>query len=160
MALLRPHPDDEKRPIFNFFHWGVGTSAHILASMTLNLITSQFYPNASTSICLHKLSHRNVLLGYYQSVINIFIGISLPKADASQKVTYFLWTYVAWQVFMGIILTVYDCCQKREEKNYETTEMIEMRDYSYKYSVSANKKKKFITLLKLHSASDDNAVTK
>ena len=32
MALLRPHPGDPNRPIFNWVHWGVGTAAHCLAS--------------------------------------------------------------------------------------------------------------------------------
>ena len=31
MAAVRPHPGDPYRPIFNWAHWGVGTSAHILA---------------------------------------------------------------------------------------------------------------------------------
>ncbi|XP_070564539.1 putative ferric-chelate reductase 1 [Ptychodera flava] len=31
MALLRPHPGTKRRPYFNWAHWGVGTSAHILA---------------------------------------------------------------------------------------------------------------------------------
>ncbi|CAG0883463.1 unnamed protein product [Darwinula stevensoni] len=33
MALLRPHPEDPNRPIFNWVHWGVGTGAHGLAGL-------------------------------------------------------------------------------------------------------------------------------
>ncbi|XP_061192064.1 ferric-chelate reductase 1-like [Saccostrea echinata] len=35
MALFRPHPDDKYRFIFNWAHWFVGTSARVLAVITI-----------------------------------------------------------------------------------------------------------------------------
>ncbi|RUS82613.1 hypothetical protein EGW08_009606 [Elysia chlorotica] len=35
MALIRPHPGTKYRPIFNWAHWFVGTSAHILGVATI-----------------------------------------------------------------------------------------------------------------------------
>lgn len=35
MALFRPHPDDKNRIIFNWAHWFVGTTARILAVITI-----------------------------------------------------------------------------------------------------------------------------
>lgn len=35
MALLRPGPTHNYRPIFNAFHWLVGNGAHVLASECL-----------------------------------------------------------------------------------------------------------------------------
>ncbi|XP_013403700.1 putative ferric-chelate reductase 1 homolog [Lingula anatina] len=35
MALFRCHPEDDYRPIFNWFHWIVGTVAHILATINI-----------------------------------------------------------------------------------------------------------------------------
>ena len=37
MALFRPHPGTTHRPIFNWAHWAVGNSAHILAVVTIFL---------------------------------------------------------------------------------------------------------------------------
>ncbi|XP_022097205.1 uncharacterized protein LOC110982823 isoform X1 [Acanthaster planci] len=37
MAVFRPHPGTPKRPIFNWAHWAVGTSAHVLAVVTIFL---------------------------------------------------------------------------------------------------------------------------
>ena len=31
-AMFRPHPDSSRRPIFNWLHWLVGNSAHVIAS--------------------------------------------------------------------------------------------------------------------------------
>lgn len=31
-ALFRPHPDSSRRPIFNWLHWLMGNTAHVLAS--------------------------------------------------------------------------------------------------------------------------------
>ena len=33
MAACRPHPDEKRRPIFNWAHWLVGSSAHMLSGM-------------------------------------------------------------------------------------------------------------------------------
>lgn len=35
MALFRPGPDHDKRPIFNWAHWGVGMSAYILSAICI-----------------------------------------------------------------------------------------------------------------------------
>ncbi|XP_072024040.1 putative ferric-chelate reductase 1 [Amphiura filiformis] len=35
MAIFRPHPGTPRRPIFNWAHWGVGTSAHVLGMVTI-----------------------------------------------------------------------------------------------------------------------------
>lgn len=35
MALFRPHPNTKNRPIFNWAHWAVGTTAHILGVVTI-----------------------------------------------------------------------------------------------------------------------------
>lgn len=40
MALFRPHPGEPKRPIFNWAHWGVGTSAYLIGAITILLGTS------------------------------------------------------------------------------------------------------------------------
>lgn len=37
MALFRPHPDEKNRYLFNWAHWLVGTSAHILSAIGLIL---------------------------------------------------------------------------------------------------------------------------
>ena len=37
MALFRPHPGTPHRPIFNWAHWAVGNSAHLLAVVTIYL---------------------------------------------------------------------------------------------------------------------------
>ena len=37
MALFRPHPGTTHRPIFNWAHWAVGNSAHLLAVVTIFL---------------------------------------------------------------------------------------------------------------------------
>jgi len=37
MALFRPHPGTPRRPIFNWAHWFVGTSARILAIVAIFL---------------------------------------------------------------------------------------------------------------------------
>ncbi|XP_066143030.1 putative ferric-chelate reductase 1 homolog [Euwallacea fornicatus] len=34
-AYFRPHPGTAKRPIFNWLHWSIGNSAHIIAIVTL-----------------------------------------------------------------------------------------------------------------------------
>ncbi|XP_064604379.1 putative ferric-chelate reductase 1 [Liolophura sinensis] len=35
MALIRPKPDSATRPIFNWFHWAVGTTAWIISMVTI-----------------------------------------------------------------------------------------------------------------------------
>ncbi|XP_076441080.1 putative ferric-chelate reductase 1 [Babylonia areolata] len=35
MALFRPHPGTDRRPLFNWAHWMVGSGAHILAVITI-----------------------------------------------------------------------------------------------------------------------------
>ncbi|XP_071800411.1 uncharacterized protein [Asterias amurensis] len=37
MAIFRPHPGTPNRPIFNWAHWAVGTSAHSIAMVTIFL---------------------------------------------------------------------------------------------------------------------------
>ncbi|XP_038068646.1 putative ferric-chelate reductase 1 isoform X2 [Patiria miniata] len=37
MAIFRPHPGTPNRPIFNWAHWGVGTTAHLLGLVTVFL---------------------------------------------------------------------------------------------------------------------------
>ncbi|CAL8133643.1 unnamed protein product [Orchesella dallaii] len=39
IAFLRPHPNTPMRPYFNWIHWGIGNSAHIVGSMLLNTKT-------------------------------------------------------------------------------------------------------------------------
>ncbi|VVC86910.1 unnamed protein product [Leptidea sinapis] len=47
-AYFRPHPGTNKRPIFNWAHWLLGNSAHILGTSTFSL---PLYSPASRSIC-------------------------------------------------------------------------------------------------------------
>ena len=42
MALFRPHPGTPHRPIFNWAHWAVGNSAHLLAVVTIFLARYSF----------------------------------------------------------------------------------------------------------------------
>ncbi|XP_072023861.1 putative ferric-chelate reductase 1 [Amphiura filiformis] len=37
MAIFRPHPGEPRRPLFNWAHWAVGTSAHLIAMATICL---------------------------------------------------------------------------------------------------------------------------
>lgn len=37
IAFLRPHPGTPSRSYFNWFHWTVGNSAHIVGSMTYDI---------------------------------------------------------------------------------------------------------------------------
>ena len=37
MALFRPHPGTTNRPIFNWAHWAVGNTAHVLSVVTIFL---------------------------------------------------------------------------------------------------------------------------
>jgi hypothetical protein len=42
MAIFRPHPGTSRRPIFNWLHWAVGNSAHILAVVTIFLASEAY----------------------------------------------------------------------------------------------------------------------
>ena len=38
MAIFRPHPEDSSRAFFNWAHWGVGSSAHMLAGSFVKML--------------------------------------------------------------------------------------------------------------------------
>uniref|UniRef100_A0A0B7AUI7 DOMON domain-containing protein n=1 Tax=Arion vulgaris TaxID=1028688 RepID=A0A0B7AUI7_9EUPU len=76
MAIFRCHPGTSKRPIFNWAHFFVGTSAHILG------------------------------------VVNIFFGVLLTKSDVPYYLMYILGAYVAWQLFVEILLEAITCFGK------------------------------------------------
>ncbi|XP_059176709.1 putative ferric-chelate reductase 1 [Physella acuta] len=77
MSLFRCDPGTPKRPLFNWAHFIVGVSAHILA------------------------------------VIAIFFGVRLKGAATPYYTVYILGAYVAWILFVEILLELINCCDKR-----------------------------------------------
>ncbi|XP_077981364.1 putative ferric-chelate reductase 1 [Glandiceps talaboti] len=63
MAFFRPHPGAEKRVIFNWAHWGVGTASHILAIATVFIgmdLAALDLPQSATwvllaFVCIHVI---------------------------------------------------------------------------------------------------------
>ncbi|XP_059176713.1 putative ferric-chelate reductase 1 [Physella acuta] len=77
MSLFRCDPGTPKRPLFNWAHFIVGVSAHILA------------------------------------VIAIFFGVRLRGAVTPYYTVYILGAYVAWILFVEILLELITLCDKR-----------------------------------------------
>ncbi|XP_059176710.1 putative ferric-chelate reductase 1 [Physella acuta] len=86
MSLFRCDPGTPKRPLFNWAHFFVGVSAHILA------------------------------------VIAIFFGVRLKGAATPYYTVYILGAYVAWILFVEILLELINCYDKKIV-TYEVYEM-------------------------------------
>ncbi|XP_038127182.1 putative ferric-chelate reductase 1 isoform X2 [Cyprinodon tularosa] len=66
IAVFRPPPDCKRRPIFNVFHWGVGSLTEILAAMQLDeqqIVSSEQLQISSKDSCLKTLLLAALALG-------------------------------------------------------------------------------------------------
>uniref|UniRef100_S4PTB7 ascorbate ferrireductase (transmembrane) n=2 Tax=Pararge aegeria TaxID=116150 RepID=S4PTB7_9NEOP len=88
-AFFRPHPGTKNRPIFNWLHWFVGNSAHILGIATIFLavylqkaelppwtvfvLTAYVVFHVLTHVVLSFSGFRKHLLGVYAPIILLFV---------------------------------------------------------------------------------------
>ncbi|XP_060069676.1 ferric-chelate reductase 1-like [Ylistrum balloti] len=83
IALCRCAPDHKRRPIFNFYHWFFGTSAHILAAVTIVFATYLDKSNVPTSATYIGISYicvfvfLEIILELYMRICNRKSGITL-----------------------------------------------------------------------------------
>ena len=95
MAYFRPHPGTPKRFIFNWAHWLVGNSAHILASMFF------FLNPLSPFVFLLKFRFLFPIV-----VVCIFLAVDLSKAGIPYWVNWLLVSYVAIHAISHLVLSV------------------------------------------------------
>ena len=81
----RPHPESRSRWIFNWTHWFVGNSAHVIGGCKSNLC---FWPQ----------------LPSIAAIMAMFFAIELEKAKVERVVTWILVVYVIFHVFSHIVL--------------------------------------------------------
>lgn len=79
-AAMRPAPSSPRRPLFNWLHWLVGNSAHILA------------------------------------IVTIFFAVPQSKAQLPEWMDWILVAFVAFYVFMHLILSVAGCVSEKENR--------------------------------------------
>lgn len=77
---MRPAPSSPRRPLFNWLHWLVGNSAHILA------------------------------------IVTIFFAVPQSKAQLPEWMDWILVAFVAFYVFMHLILSVAGCVSEKENR--------------------------------------------
>ena len=91
MAYFRPHPGTPKRFIFNWAHWLVGNSSHILGSTYFLFIIFE--------IIFYFLSLKKI-------VVCIFLAVDLDKAAIPYWVNWLLVSYVAVHAASHLVLSV------------------------------------------------------
>jgi hypothetical protein len=81
MALFRPHPGTTHRPIFNWAHWAVGNSAHLLAVVTIFLASKVYSPLQSSN----STAWSYLVLVYTIIHVAVHIILSFLGARGAQK---------------------------------------------------------------------------
>ena len=74
MAYFRPHPGTPKRFIFNWAHWLVGNSAHILASMFFFKSAVTFCFSVKISFSLSNCSRLHLFGRRFEQSWNSLLG--------------------------------------------------------------------------------------
>jgi len=83
MALFRPHPGTPHRPIFNWAHWAVGNSAHLLAVVTI-FLASQVYSHLQSSTST-MTAWSYLVLVYVIIHVAVHVILSFLWARGAQK---------------------------------------------------------------------------
>ncbi|XP_021366826.1 ferric-chelate reductase 1-like [Mizuhopecten yessoensis] len=85
IALLRCAPDHKKRPIFNFYHWFIGTSAHVLAAVTIVFATYLDKSNVPPSARYISISYICVFV-FLDIVLEIYLRIRKNRKGRTLEV--------------------------------------------------------------------------
>lgn len=83
MALFRPHPGTPHRPIFNWAHWAVGNSAHLLAVVTIFLASKVYSHLQSSTSTMTAWSY--IVLVYVIIHVAVHVILSFLWARGAQK---------------------------------------------------------------------------
>ncbi|ELU05912.1 hypothetical protein CAPTEDRAFT_221980 [Capitella teleta] len=81
MALFRPGPTDSKRPMFNWFHWAVGSAAFVLAM--INIYLGMLLPSSN----FVSITARYLLIAFFAlyTLTQIFLEINKCCGNRSSK---------------------------------------------------------------------------
>ncbi|CAG7837806.1 unnamed protein product [Allacma fusca] len=79
LALVRPHPGNSKRPLFNWAHWSVGNSAHIIGLACIYLANNLQKTN------LQQTRYWGVITGFIAYHIVLHIALTILTFQADQK---------------------------------------------------------------------------
>merc|ERR1719357_761075 len=75
MALFRPHPGTDLRPIFNWAHWAVGNSAHLLALVTIFLASNAYSYLVSSESTSQAWIYLLLVYVFIHVVIHVILSI-------------------------------------------------------------------------------------
>ncbi|KAL3841488.1 hypothetical protein ACJMK2_019626 [Sinanodonta woodiana] len=94
----------------------------IMALTVINPVMALFRPHPDEPRRkIFNIAHFGVgTVAFILAIINIFIGVDL---DMSKTVENVLWAYVAWFIFIMIILEIHDLIQSRKGKKGESYEL-------------------------------------
>ena len=83
MAALRPHPGAERRPLFNWAHWGVGNSSYTLGLVAMFLAGSLAKANLSSVSWWTWILVAFVILHF---IVHIILSIDMARSERSAGV--------------------------------------------------------------------------
>ena len=83
MAALRPHPGAERRPLFNWAHWGVGNSSYTLSLVAMFLAGSLAKANLSSVSWWTWILVAFVILHF---IVHIILSIDMARSERSAGV--------------------------------------------------------------------------
>ena len=83
MAALRPHPGANKRPLFNWAHWGVGNSSYLLGLVAMFLAGSLAKANLTSVSWWTWILLSFVIIHF---IVHIILSIDLARSERSAGV--------------------------------------------------------------------------